>query len=83
MDVASVEGEGLDENARQAFPDLLTRITSLIEEALYSLIFVSSEGEGVERIDRCSLPVADRSLTRRTAIIRQKAGAILLVGFVV
>ena len=35
MEVASIEGEGLDENARQAFADLITRATGLIEEALY------------------------------------------------
>jgi TetR/AcrR family transcriptional regulator, transcriptional repressor for nem operon len=40
MELASVEGEGLDENARQAFADLLARITGLIQEAL---------SEGVER----------------------------------
>ena len=34
MEVASVEGEGLDENARQAFADLVARITGLIQEAL-------------------------------------------------
>jgi AcrR family transcriptional regulator len=40
MEVGSVEGEGLDENARQAFADLLARITGLIQEAL---------SKGVER----------------------------------
>jgi TetR/AcrR family transcriptional regulator, transcriptional repressor for nem operon len=40
MEVGSVEGEGLDENARQAFADLVARITGLIQEAL---------SEGVER----------------------------------
>jgi TetR/AcrR family transcriptional regulator, transcriptional repressor for nem operon len=34
MEVGSVEGEGLDENARHAFADLLARITGLIQEAL-------------------------------------------------
>ena len=34
MELASVEGEGLDENARQAFADLVARITGLIQEAL-------------------------------------------------
>ena len=34
MELGSVEDEGLDENARQAFADLLTRITGLIQEAL-------------------------------------------------
>ena len=34
MELASVEGEGLDENARRAFADLLARITGLVEEAL-------------------------------------------------
>ena len=30
MEVGSVEGDGLDENARQAFADLLARIIGLI-----------------------------------------------------
>jgi TetR/AcrR family transcriptional regulator, transcriptional repressor for nem operon len=34
MELGSVEGEGLDENARQAFADLVARITGLIQEAL-------------------------------------------------
>jgi len=34
MEVGSVEGEGLDENARQAFADLVSRITGLIQDAL-------------------------------------------------
>jgi AcrR family transcriptional regulator len=34
MELGSGEGEGLDENARQAFADLVARVTALIEEAL-------------------------------------------------
>ena len=34
MELGSVEGEGLDENARQAFADLIARITGLIRNAL-------------------------------------------------
>jgi TetR/AcrR family transcriptional repressor of nem operon len=34
MEVTSVEGEGLDENARQAFADLLARIIGLVQDAL-------------------------------------------------
>ena len=34
MEVASVEGEGLDERARQAFADLVARITGLVQDAL-------------------------------------------------
>ena len=40
MELGSVDGKGLDENARQAFADLVARITGLIQEAL---------SEGVER----------------------------------
>jgi TetR/AcrR family transcriptional repressor of nem operon len=40
MELGSVEGEGLDENARQAFADLVARITGLIRDAL---------SEGVKR----------------------------------
>jgi len=39
MELSPVEGEGLDENARQAFADLMTRITALVQKAL-------SEGAG-------------------------------------
>jgi AcrR family transcriptional regulator len=40
MEVASVQGEGLDENARQAFAGLIARIVGLVREAL---------SEGIER----------------------------------
>ena len=40
MELGSVEGEGLDDNARQAFADLVARITGLVQEAL---------SEGAER----------------------------------
>ena len=40
MELGSVEGEGLDENARQAFADLVARITGLVQGAL---------SEGAER----------------------------------
>src|SRR5882762_8430989 len=34
MELGAAEGEGLDENARQAFANLMTRITGLIKNAL-------------------------------------------------
>lgn len=34
MELTSVEGDGLDETARQAFADLVARMTGLIEDAL-------------------------------------------------
>jgi TetR/AcrR family transcriptional repressor of nem operon len=34
MELTSGDGEGLDENARQAFADLITRSTNLIQQAL-------------------------------------------------
>ena len=34
MELGSAEGEGLDEDARQAFADLISRITALLQEAL-------------------------------------------------
>src|SRR5439155_10965054 len=34
MELGSAEGEGLDENARQAFADLVARITGLVQQAL-------------------------------------------------
>src|SRR3954451_8466460 len=39
MELSPVEGEGLDENARATFADLVTRATGLVQEAL-------SEGAG-------------------------------------
>jgi TetR/AcrR family transcriptional repressor of nem operon len=35
MELGSAEGEGLDDNARQAFADLVARITGLVREALF------------------------------------------------
>jgi TetR/AcrR family transcriptional regulator, transcriptional repressor for nem operon len=40
MELGAVEGEGLDENARQALADLVARITGLVQDAL---------SEGVKR----------------------------------
>jgi TetR/AcrR family transcriptional repressor of nem operon len=34
MELGSAEGEGLDENARKAFADLMSRISGLVQEAL-------------------------------------------------
>jgi TetR/AcrR family transcriptional repressor of nem operon len=34
MELGAAEGEGLDENARQAFADLVARVTGLVQEAL-------------------------------------------------
>jgi hypothetical protein len=34
MELSPVEGEGLDDNARQAFADLMTRINALLQQAL-------------------------------------------------
>ena len=34
MELGAAEGEGLDDNARQAFANLMTRITGLIQDAL-------------------------------------------------
>ena len=34
MELGSAEGEGLDDDARQAFADLITRITGLVQDAL-------------------------------------------------
>lgn len=34
MELGSAEGEGLDDNARQAFADLIARITALVQQAL-------------------------------------------------
>jgi TetR/AcrR family transcriptional regulator, transcriptional repressor for nem operon len=69
MELGSGEGEGLDENARQAFAALLTRITGLVQQAL---------SEGVERgeFDGDPEPAAHHivTVTRGLAVLERAFG---------
>ena len=69
MELGSVEGEGLDENARQAFADLVARITALVQEAL---------AEGVARGEFKGDPAAAAlhivTVTRGLAVLERAFG---------
>src|SRR5215218_71606 len=69
MELGSVEGEGLDENARQAFADLMTRITGLVQDAL---------SEGVARGEFKGTPKATAlhivTVTRGLAVLERAFG---------
>jgi TetR/AcrR family transcriptional repressor of nem operon len=69
MELGSVEGEGLDENARQAFADLMTRITGLIEQAL-------SEGakQGEFKGDPKTAALHIATVTRGLAVLERAFG---------
>ena len=69
MELASVDGEGLDENARQAFADLVARIIGLVQDALT---------EGVERGEFNGVPAIAAlhivSVTRGLAVLERAFG---------
>ena len=69
MEVASVAGEGLDENARRAFADFLARITALVREAL---------SQGVERGEFTGAPEIAAlhivTVTRGLAVLERAFG---------
>ena len=69
MELGSVEGEGLDENARQAFADLMTRITGLIQGAL-------SEGakQGEFKGDPKTTALHIATVTRGLAVLERAYG---------
>ncbi len=69
MELGSVEGEGLDENARQAFADLVTRITGLVQQAL-------SEGaaRGEFNGDPASAALHIVTVTRGLAVLERAFG---------
>ena len=62
MELSAVEGEGLDENARQAFAELVSRITGLVREAL-------SEGADAE-----SAALHIVTVTRGLAVLERAFG---------
>ena len=69
MELGSVEGEGLDENARKTFADLVARITGLVQEAL-------SEGaaRGEFNGDPASAALHIVTVTRGLAVLERAFG---------
>jgi len=69
MELAAFEGEGLEEDARQAFADLVARITGLIERAL---------SEAVARGEFCGAPKIAAlhivTVTRGLAVLERAFG---------
>jgi TetR/AcrR family transcriptional regulator, transcriptional repressor for nem operon len=69
MELGAVEGEGLDENARQAFADLMARITGLIQEALSE---GAKRGEFKGDSEMAALHIA--TVTRGLAVLERAFG---------
>lgn len=69
MELGSAEGEGLDENARQAFADLMTRVNGLLREALAE---GAKCGEFDGDPDAAALHVA--TVTRGLAVLERAYG---------
>ena len=69
MELGSVEGEGLDENARQAFADLIARITGLVQEALSEGI---GRGEFKGNAESAALHIV--TITRGLAVLERAFG---------
>ena len=69
MELGSVEGEGLDENARQAFADLIARITGLVQEALSEGI---GRGEFKGNPESAALHIV--TITRGLAVLERAFG---------
>jgi TetR/AcrR family transcriptional repressor of nem operon len=69
MELGSAEGEGLDENARQAFANLMDRITGLIQDAL-------SEGaeRGEFKGDPAVVALHIATVTRGLAVLERAFG---------
>lgn len=69
MELGSVEGEGLDEHAREVFADLVARITGLVQQTL---------SDGVERGefngDRASAALHIVTVTRGLAVLERAFG---------
>jgi TetR/AcrR family transcriptional repressor of nem operon len=69
MELGSVEGEGLDENARRAFADLVARVTALVEEALSE---GAQRGEFKGDPEAAALHIA--TITRGLAVLERAFG---------
>jgi AcrR family transcriptional regulator len=69
MELSPVEGEGLDENARQAFADLMKRINALLQEALSE---GAARGEFSGDPESAALHIA--TVTRGLAVLERAFG---------
>jgi len=69
MELGSAEGEGLDDNARQAFADLMNRITGLIRETLSE---GAKRGEFSGDAEAAALHIA--TVTRGLAVLERAFG---------
>jgi TetR/AcrR family transcriptional regulator, transcriptional repressor for nem operon len=69
MELSSVEGDGLHENARQAFADLVARATGLIQEALSE---GAARGEFSGDPESAALHIA--TVTRGLAVLERAFG---------
>jgi hypothetical protein len=69
MELGSAEGEGLDENARKAFADLVARITGLLRETLAAGV-VRGEFKG----DPESVALRIATVTRGLAVLERAFG---------
>ena len=69
MELGSAEGEGLDENARRAFADLVARITALLQEALAE---GATRGEFKGDPESAALHIA--TVTRGLAVLERAFG---------
>ena len=69
MELGATEGEGLDEGARQAFADLVTRITGLVREALSAGI---ARGEFAGDPEATALHIV--TVTRGLAVLERAFG---------
>ena len=69
MELGSAEGEGLDENARQAFADLIDRITALVQEALLE---GAARGEFKGNAEAAALHIV--TVTRGLAVLERAFG---------
>ena len=69
MELGSTEGEGLDEDARKAFADLVTRVTGLIEQA-----FVEGKKQGEFDGDPAAAALHVATVTRGLAVLERAFG---------
>jgi hypothetical protein len=69
MELSPVEGEGLDDNARQAFADLMTRINVLLQQALAE---GAGRGEFSGDPETAALHIA--TVTRGLAVLERAYG---------
>ena len=69
MELGSAEGEGLDDNARQAFADLIGRITALVQEALLE---GATRGEFKGNAEAAALHIV--TVTRGLAVLERAFG---------